>query len=273
MLEIGDVLRLGGGMNTRTDITDLPANHAAALRQTDLIVRSYLAGLSFVVQDTGRDPKFFGNHLLSYLAQDIVQSVIAVTALATEGLLNVAKRELRFLIEASIKICFVERESYRSSVEEKLQAFEKVLSSQRISIKENLRLELLPVTLRAPFADEVGRLYGLTSAYVHLTPRQILERIAAVEAGVTPGMERPADVDALNEIAERAMAVSLVLLFHCVPDWVAGDWLVDDDGSSTRWHFQGSRFIAAIDSYFDYKHERQEHLDEIRNLRDDRVRF
>jgi hypothetical protein len=260
-------------MYTRTDITKLPADHAAALRQTDLIVRSFLTGLSFVVQDTGRDPKFLGNHLLSYLAEDILQSAIAVIALTAEGLLNVAKRELRFLIEASIKICFVQRESYGSSVEEKLEAFQKVLSSQRISIKENLRLDLLPDTLRAQFADEVGRLYGLTSAYVHLTPQQILERIAAADAGVTPGRERPADVDALNEIAERAMAVSLVLLFHSVPDWVAGDWFVDGDGSSTRWHFQGSRFIAAIDGHFDYKHERKERLDEIRRLRHHRVRF
>lgn len=56
---------------------------------------------------------------------------------------------------------------------------------------------------------------------------------------------------------ERVMAASLVLLFHSVPSNVAGDWFVEDDGSSIIWHFAGSKFIAGIDSYFDYKHERQ----------------
>ena len=91
-------------MYQRTNFNDLPTELAAALRQTDQIVRSYLAGLSFLVRDTSRDPAFLGNHLLSYLAQDVLQSALSVVTLAAEGMLSVARRELRFLLEASIKI-------------------------------------------------------------------------------------------------------------------------------------------------------------------------
>lgn len=260
-------------MYQRTNFNDLPTELAAALRQTDQIVRSYLAGLSFLVRDTSRDPAFLGNHLLSYLAQDVLQSALSVVTLAAEGMLSVARRELRFLLEASIKICFVQRASYGSSVEEKLAEFDKVLASQRISIKENIVLDMLPDELRAAFTEEVGRLYGLTSAYVHLTPVQILASIEAAEAGISAGKERPADVDALNGIAERVMAVSLVLLLHSVPGWVAGDWLVEGDGASIAWHFMGSRFIAGIDSHFDYKHERQATLEMIQLERKASIRF
>ncbi len=263
----------GRPMYQRTNFNDLPPDLAEALRQTDGIVRSYLAGLSFLVQDTSRDPSFLGNHLLSYLAQDVLQSTLSVVVLAAEGMLSVARRELRFLLEASIKICFVQRASYGSSVEDKLVEFDKVLSSQRISIKENLDLDMLPDGLRPAFAEEVGRLYGLCSAYVHLTPVQILASIGAAEAGVSAGKERPADVEALNCIAERVMAASLVLLLHSVPGWVAGDWLVDGDGASINWHFMGSRFIAGIDSHFDYKHERQGTLEAIQSARKASVRF
>ena len=266
-------VQYGDPMIAKTAIDDLPPELAKELLRTDSIVRSYLAGLSFIVQDTGRDPDYVSNHLLSYLAQDILQSAISVLSLATEGLLNVAKRELRFLLEASIKVCFVQRESYTSTVEQKLAEFEKILSSQRISVKNNLVLSLMTDTLNSEFAEEVGRLYGVTSSYVHLTPSQILASIDAAEAGVTAGKERPEDIENLNSIAERVMAASLVLLLHSVPDWVAGDWLVESNGQSIGWHFAGSRFIAGIDAHFDYKHERQATLPDIQQVRESRVRF
>ncbi len=78
---------------------------------------------------------------------------------------------------------------------------------------------------------------------------------------------------ALNAVAQRVMAASLVLLFHSVPGWVAGDWLVESDGSSIDWYFTKSRFIAGIDSEFDYKHERKERLAQIQAEREARIAF
>ena len=71
----------------------------------------------------------------------------------------------------------------------------------------------------------------------------------------------------LNLLAERVLAASLVLLFHSVPSWVAGDWLVDRNGSTIDWHFVQSKFIADLDKQFDYKHERQDRLAEIQAQR------
>jgi hypothetical protein len=108
---------------------------------------------------------------------------------------------------------------------------------------------------------------------VHLTPAQIRERIAAVDAGRSIGNETASDVEDLNSLVSRGLAVSLTLLFHSVPNYVAGDWLVEPDGSTTRWHFQASRFLAGIDSYFDYKHERQDRLAEIQDTRHSVIKF
>jgi hypothetical protein len=128
-------------------------------------------------------------------------------------------------------------------------------------------LSLLPENLRDAFSEEVGRVYGLTSGYVHLTPQQISERIAAVDAGRTAAKENAVDIEALNILLSRSLACSLVLLFHSVPSWVAGDWLVEEDGSTIKWYFMGSRFLAGMDSYFDYKYERRKHLVKIRAKR------
>jgi hypothetical protein len=214
-----------------------------------------------------------GNHLLFYLAQDFLQSAISIVSLSMEGLISVAKRELRFILESAIKLCFVQRKNYGSTVEAKLTQFDKELSSQRISIKDNLKLHMLPEDLRPAFIEEVGRLYGFTSGYVHLTPAQIQERIAAVDAGRTAGKESAADIADLNALLLRNLAASLVLILHSVPDYVAGDWFVEADGTTVKWRFMCSRFLSGMDSYFDYKHERQERLAEIAAARAVNIKF
>lgn len=257
----------------RTDFDELAPELVAPLRDTQRIVASYLDAMSFIIGDTRRDPKYAETHLLFFLAQDFLQSAVSLVSLSMEGLITVAKRELRFLIESSIKLCFVQQKNYGSTVAEKLIEFEKELSSQRISIKDNLDLGMLPEPLRAAFTEEAGRLYGLTSSYVHLTPGQIQERIASMEAGRTAGLESAQDVEELNALIARCLGASLTLVLHSVPQYVAGDWLVNHDGSSASTYFLGSRFIAGIDAHFDYKHERQKDLARIAAERASRVRF
>ncbi|WP_192250790.1 hypothetical protein [Mesorhizobium caraganae] len=257
----------------KTQLADLPVEIADRLTKTEFIVRSYLSGLSFVYWNTARAPVFRANHLLSHVAEDLLQSAVSLTTLAMESLGSVAKRELRFLIEASIKLCFVQQQGYDLTIAEKLGQFEDVLWSQRISIQRNINLLLLPEAKRPQFVEEVGRLYGVTSTFVHLTPAQIEERIALTSQGRLPGREIPAEIDEFNQLISRGMAASLVLLFHSVPTHVAGEWLVQHDGTTLDWYFAGSRFIAAIDSDFDYKHERQDKLAEVQAARAAKVSF
>jgi hypothetical protein len=116
------------------DHTSLPpsADTTAALKTTSTIVHEYLAGIGFIIGDAARDPGFGTTHLLSYLSQDFIESAVAISFLAREGSLSVPKRELRFIIESSIKICYVQQKNYSSSIEDKLTQFDKVLSSANI---------------------------------------------------------------------------------------------------------------------------------------------
>jgi hypothetical protein len=210
---------------------------------------------------------------MSYLAQDFIESIVAVTFLGSEGALSAAKRELRFIIESSVKMCFVQQQSYGSTIGEKLTRFDRQLTSPSISIKRDLDLQLLPEPLQEPFGEEIGRLYGETSGYVHLTSRQILERIAAVDDGRTVGYTSEDEESGFAKLVSRSYAASLVLLLHSVPPYVAGDWLVDTDGSSNDSYFLASKFIAGIDEHFDYKAERKHQLDLVRAKRASRISF
>lgn len=237
------------------------------------IVDSYLLGINFVFSDSSRDAKFWDNHLLSYLAQDFMESAVSIFHLVRIGTVSVARREIRFIIESSVKVCYVQQKNYNSSIKDKLAEFNKELSSSKISIKDALVLDMLPKELHDDFDGEVGRLYGRTSEYVHLTPQQIQERITARDAIGVEQTPRPMGFGAFSDLLSRGLASSLVFLFHSVPTHVTGDFIVPSDGGLIDWYFTGSRFIAGIDSYFDYKCERQKILDEIRAARAKKIRF
>jgi hypothetical protein len=95
-------------MWSRSKLEDLPEELAKPLKDADSSVQAYLAGLGFIVKITARDQNYWDNHLLSYLAQDFLESAVSIISLVMEGLQRAAKRELRFIIENSIKLCFVQ---------------------------------------------------------------------------------------------------------------------------------------------------------------------
>jgi hypothetical protein len=245
----------------------------ASLEVTGRIVRDYLSAVRFVIADSSRDPDFGATHLLSYLSQDLIESAVGTAFLAGSGSLSVPKRELRFVIESSIKLCYVQQKNYGSSINDKLTQFDKELSSHKISMKRDLNLWMLAQSVQEQFDEELGRLYGETSTFVHLTPSQILQQIAAVDAGRTVGFESATEIDTFNRLISRGFAASLVLLFHSVSGYVAGDFLVNSNGDTIDSYFVGSRFIAGIDESFDYKAERKAKLGVVQGVRAARITF
>jgi hypothetical protein len=256
--------KLGSGMEPSAFVPDQLVERIGHVSR---LARTFLETLHFIALDTARDPSYLENHMLTYVVQDYLQSVISVPLLVREGIHNVCRREIRFVLEMSIKVCRIQQQSYSTSVTEKLTSLKDTIDSTNISMQKQIDLHLLPEQVRSSFIEEVGRITGLSSNYVHWTTSQILERIEMVEAGRNSGRESPEDVDKLNLFVARGLAASLVFLFHAVPEYVAGDWLVGPNGERQASLFEQSRFIAHIDEYFDYKHERQAHLDSLKRAR------
>ncbi|MHB9072420.1 MAG: hypothetical protein ACYC6G_02725 [Desulfobaccales bacterium] len=237
------------------------------------IHKDFLYALQFCIHDTERDGNFWDNHLFSYISQDIMQSCISIYWLAHEGVTNPCKRELRFLLELFIKQCYIEQQMPHSLVHDKLIKYTHLLNNPSISIKSQIDLYFLPDQEKNIFLEDVGKYYGISSKYVHFSSELIDERIELIKRGVTIGYE------GLNEIKEIVQSIRIcyaliwVLLFHSIPSYVVGDWLVNSDGSSNKWYFRKSKYIALIDTHFDYKHERNNQLKKIQEVRKTDVEF
>lgn len=253
--------------------SDIPKDIAPFVVNTEQAANAYIRALSFVVHDTARDPQFSHTHLFAYLVEDLFQSAISIPVLAAEGLWSAARRELRFLLEASTKQAVIQQEAYSVSIQEKLTKFDQLLASSSISCKNRLSLDLLEQNMKTQFLEEVGRLYGEGSKYVHLSPEQVKNRMLAVEAGHTMGFEGIDEAKIATELAARTMAASIILLLHGVPSYVAGDLLVESDGTSRDWFFAQSKFIASADAMFDYKHERKLVMNDVLRKRKSVIRF
>ena len=237
------------------------------IRETYEICHNFLTGLRFLVMDTSRDPKYLDTHLLSYVAQDLIETSVAIPLLIQHGIRNICRREIRFILESTIKLAYIHQQDYDSDISSKLSVYRSDLNSSKISVKKDVALTMIADSLRDTLLDETGRLYGETSNYVHLTAIQIQHRIDEVDDGRTTGFESAEDVREFNRLLSCGLSVSLVFLFHAVPEYVAGDWLVQHDGKSNPWYFRRSRFIASMDAHFDYKHERKALLAEVQATR------
>lgn len=252
---------------------DIPADVLPLVARTEQAANAYIRALAFVINDTARDPQFSHTHLFAYLVEDLFQSAASIPILAAEGMWSVARRELRFLLEASTKLAVIQHEAYATSIQDKVTHFDRMLASSSISCKNRLSLHLIEEHLRPQFLDEVGRLYGEGSNYVHLSPLQVQGRMLAVGAGHTLGFEGVEEARVAADLAARTLAASIVLLLHGVPRYVAGDLLVESDGTSRDRFFAQSRFIASIDAKFDYKHERKGDIDDVLQKRQSVVSF
>lgn len=251
---------------------NIPADILTEIDVTYRLCNDFLKGLWFLAQDASRDQNFNNSHLLHYLIDDYVESAMSIPLLINESIHNVCFRELRFILEMSIKICFIQQQNYNAAIDEKIALYKKYLNSPSISIKNSINIGYLKNEDKSDFFEESGRIYGETSNYAHLTFNQIEKRMLLFESGRTLGNERVVDVKCLNSILFRTLSCSFVYLANSVPAFAVGDLFVDSDGKSFNWMLSYSKYIALIDEYFDYKCERQEHLDSIRKERWDRVK-
>lgn len=251
---------------------ETPEYRAELQRHYD-ISNSLIRCLAFCNMNCSRSDEMPKKLFFLSIIDDIFQSSYAITILSREGVRNTCRRELRYLIEAAIKSCFISQKYSDKTVQEQLDEYKKELKSTDISIVDDIDFYMLSDENKVLFKQEIKRMYGYTSKYVHSTPEQMQERFLLNEKGRTIGKEGLNELRELNNELEKVYSFVLVLLFHSVPKWCTGDYLVEKDGSTIDWYFVKSKYLADIDEQFDYKHERQLNISEIVTKRKVSIKF
>ncbi|MBL7704388.1 MAG: hypothetical protein JNM21_02460 [Taibaiella sp.] len=229
--------------------------------------------LSFCYMNSARDGISGEQNFFLRILDDIIQSIASIEMLAKEGIMNTCRRELRYLIELSIKSCLIVNKNPKKSFEQQIAEYEKLLSSSNINPINTLGFSYFDKVQQEDFKTEVKRLYGYLSKYTHASAHQIQERLASAMNGRTIGFEGISELKVLNKDVEKVLSIVVVMIFHSVAQYVVGDFLVEPNGKTVDWYFNKSKFINIIDESFDYKHERQVKLAELKEERFKRITF
>jgi hypothetical protein len=239
------------------------------LSRHEVIWRSLGMYLSFCKMNFSRAGDIARRHFFLRVLDDFLQSVVAINYLCREGIHHTCRRELRYLLELSVKACLISQKSKASELafEDQIDEHKNILKKSEFNLINSIEFKLLTEQSAEEFKKDVKRMYGVLSAYSHSTPFQVSERLGREKAGKTIGYEGTEELRDLNEHAQLTYSYIATLLAHALEEWVLGDFLVESNGERNPWHFRKSKYIAMLDERFDYKHERQENLQRIKSDR------
>jgi hypothetical protein len=206
-----------------------------------------------------RAGEYSANSIVARSTEDLAQSVLAAWNLIQDGLINPVKRELRYLIESQIKYLFVDQQTESgkplAKLDERLDYLQANVDSS-IDVREQLKLHLFHLDDAKQFVDELYDAYRECCAYVHVSRRQIEERLKLAEAGRSLGFETADELRKIGRLMFRIYDMALALYFHGYGASMTGDVFVTVLDDWPEWKFHKGKYVKIVSAYYDYKHER-----------------
>lgn len=243
-----------------------------ALDLLNIITHDFIKGIKVCSMYSLRGTDFRNNSLSLNHIDDYLMSAIMILAALKEGGINPAKREMRYLIDSSMRYLYVDQQLWRATLDDKLAYFDRKIDKSNIKYINNIDFHLIKNSkLQSDFCSEYKKNYGKACEYVHASTNQIKERFSLYERGITIGYERAENLREVTEFLSEIYAALLVFTFHAAGVSTVGDAMVETLSPQNNWVYNGNKYISQIDSYFDYKHERQEYLSELVSIRSKRA--
>lgn len=228
-----------------------------ALRFTRKLVADFHTGVSCVGLMSTRWSGF-GAHMLSLKVQDhLLQSALAIAGWINEGMHGPARREMRFMIEASIKAWSSDSTRPKGLVAVKVEDLDDLGKQKFGDLVRALHPQLLQDEAHAGFVGRVTNLYAALCTHVHLSKAQVSRDMKRFAAGEYFGFETVGDVNRINEQFRDALDVALLCQFEAFDCGLVGDIFVTVLDDNPNWAFHKTFFVSAVSRHFDYKHERQ----------------
>jgi hypothetical protein len=195
------------------------------------------------------------DYLMFRFAPHLSESVLAIMMNAKEGLQNAARRELRFLLEAAVKLSSRDFHADAKTFKERLagladrsKRFEDYVSELRYFDEFEKPEEANAAILS---------LYGDLSLYVHAAVPQFQNATIRSDKGAGAGIESVGTLDRFNNLAFQVYDLVLVRMFYGLGVSMAGDIFTTVLDDEPKWRFHKGKFVSRMSRCFDYKHERR----------------
>ena len=218
---------------------------------------SFIKAFTAITLYSSRSPYLCRKSLLFTDAEDILQSSLSYAALIPEGILNVTRRELRYILETICTHYYVDSQQFDKPLEDRLSFLRSLGRQPKIELLADTKLQAFDSTQTANFISDVSQLYSLLCEFVHPSAQQIEERLRRANAGRFSGFEGVEDLRRLNRDVFRTLDIVLAVYFHALSLPLAGDIFTQILDQDKNWKFHKGRWCAITSHHFDYKFERQ----------------
>ncbi len=205
---------------------------------------------------SARAKDVYENFLSIKSADDLLQSIVGIKELISNGVHNFAKREIRYLIEMTVKYLVVDQEIMGKSLSVKTKYLVDNIPNSSIEVVDRISTPF-DILIDTEFKNEIKDIFYKACAYVHPSQRQIEEQIDNYSKGVNIGFENAKMLANINKATFRAYDIILTLLFIGFGQSMSSDLFVEIYENEPKWKFHKGKYIKKYSMLFDYKSERQ----------------
>lgn len=185
-------------------------------------------------------------------SDDLLQSIVGIRELVVNGIHNMAKRELRYLLEMTTKYLVVDLEKMGSPLADKTAYLQSDIPNASIEVVDRITTPFDPA-LDKQFKDEVKDIFYKACAYVHPSKKQLDEQLARYEKGATIGFETAKMLADLNQATFRVYDIILTMLFIGYGPSMSGDLFIEWFDEQPKWKFHKGKYVRVYSKLFDYK--------------------
>lgn len=229
----------------------------AATKRTRRLVGDYALGLHTISLMSTRHPDFQSSRLSIRIQDLLLESAISTWGHIENGVLNPARREMRFLLEASVKSWWCDQFSPTEATAEKVEFLNDLGKSKFREVADSITPRLLEESVADQLTQKLTSLYGGLSTNVHASTGGIRPDLHRFENGQYIGFERIADLNSANETFATVLDISLCSAFESFDEGLVGDIFVTVLDDQPKWSFHRLPLVRSVSSHFNYKLERQ----------------
>lgn len=208
------------------------------------ITTDFVNAIRYISIYSTRAKHIYDNFLCIHATDDMLQSAIAIQMLATNGIHNTIKRELRYLIEMITKYVLVDYAKMGQDLSIKLQYLQDEVPNASIDVIQDYATPF-PEPMATQFRTEVKDFFYKSCAYVHPSKKQLDEQLNNYQRGNTIGFETAKMFTDLNRLIFRAYDMILAMCLHSFGPSMSKDLfeqLFDDD---PKWKFHKGKYVKA----------------------------
>ncbi|VBB05617.1 Hypothetical protein LUCI_0827 [Lucifera butyrica] len=195
------------------------------------------------------------NSLTFNLFDFFFESAVGISVMIKEGVLNPAKRELRYVLETSVKALLVDQTLTKQTYHEKIAYLGTSIPRSSIDCVDDINFFITDNQSKL-LINDVKQLFGELSQYVHPSEEQIKEYILRCNEGASIGLETGKELKRMNA-PFRTYEIVLVLSLHALGFSQSGDMFINLFDDSPKWKFHKGRHMKAMSALYDYKAERR----------------